>query len=61
MGLGEVKEGYRADLILIAGDPLADLNALRHPVKVILAGRVVHERREAAASPSPPRAVGELG
>src|SRR5262249_17310459 len=27
--LGEVKEGYRADLILVEGDPLADLNALR--------------------------------
>jgi imidazolonepropionase-like amidohydrolase len=42
--LGEVKEGYRADLVLVTGDPLADLNALRHPLKVFLAGRVVPER-----------------
>jgi imidazolonepropionase-like amidohydrolase len=42
--LGEVKVGYQADLALVAGNPFADLNALRRPLKVFLAGRLVHER-----------------
>lgn len=45
-GVGEVKRGYRADLVLIRSNPLEDLNALRDPVKVFKAGRLVHERPE---------------
>ncbi len=40
-GLGKVQEGYRADLLLLEGNPLDDLNALRAPLQVIQAGRVV--------------------
>lgn len=39
--VGEVKPGYRADLLLLAGDPLADIETLRHPLAVLLAGSVV--------------------
>ena len=41
--LGEVKEGYRADLTLLSSNPLEDLNRLRQPVKVFKAGRLIHE------------------
>ena len=41
--LGEVKEGYRADLTLLRANPLDDLSRLRKPVKVFKAGRLVHE------------------
>ncbi|MBI3292036.1 MAG: amidohydrolase family protein [Elusimicrobia bacterium] len=44
--LGEVKPGYRADLILLSSDPLEDLSALRKPVMVFKSGRLVHDRRE---------------
>jgi imidazolonepropionase-like amidohydrolase len=44
-GFGEIKEGYAADLVLVAGDPLADLNALRKPVRVFLGGCVVAGQR----------------
>ena len=43
--LGEVKIGYRADLILLEANPLEDLNALRRPLKVFKSGKVIHERR----------------
>jgi imidazolonepropionase-like amidohydrolase len=44
--LGEVKPGYRADLILLSSDPLKELSALRKPVMVFKSGRLVHDRRE---------------
>jgi len=42
--VGEVRIGYRADLILLARDPLHDLNALRTPVSVLKSGNVVYSR-----------------
>lgn len=39
--VGEVRIGYRADLILLARDPLNDLNALRAPASVLKSGNVV--------------------
>ena len=41
--LGEVKEGYRADLTLLRANPLDDLSRLRKPIKVFKSGRLVHE------------------
>jgi imidazolonepropionase-like amidohydrolase len=29
--LGEIREGYLADLLVVDGDPLADLSVLRNP------------------------------
>lgn len=45
--IGIVAEGKNADLILLDGDPTADLGALRKPVMVVSNGRVVHERGSA--------------
>lgn len=42
-GVGAIKPGYRADFVLLAEDPLADLNALRRPVAVYKSGRLVHQ------------------
>jgi imidazolonepropionase-like amidohydrolase len=36
---GTVEVGKRADLLLVEGDPLADLSRLRRPAGVVLAGR----------------------
>src|ERR1700761_2758832 len=33
---GEVKEGHLADLLLVAGDPLADLNILTNPDRLVV-------------------------
>ena len=41
--LGEIKTGFQADLVLLAGNPLEDLNVLRRPLSVFKAGRLVHE------------------
>ena len=49
-GVGEVRVGARADLILLDGNPLEDLTALRAPRMVWKSGQVVHERK----SPAPP-------
>ncbi len=38
--VGTVERGKRADLIVVAGDPLADISATRKVVKVIARGRV---------------------
>ena len=40
--VGAVKEGYRADLLLLATDPLSSIAALRQPVGVIRGGEMVH-------------------
>jgi imidazolonepropionase-like amidohydrolase len=39
---GRVAPGYRADLVLVGGDPLADLGRLARPALVLQAGLVVH-------------------
>lgn len=39
--LGLVRPGYVADLLVVDGDPLADIRALERPALVIQAGRVV--------------------
>ncbi|GAB3484448.1 amidohydrolase family protein [Amycolatopsis cihanbeyliensis] len=36
---GRLAEGYRADLLVVEGDPLTELDALREPVLVLAAGR----------------------
>lgn len=38
---GRVRTGYDADLLLVDGDPWADLTALAQPAAVVLAGQVV--------------------
>jgi imidazolonepropionase-like amidohydrolase len=43
--LGRIAPGYLADLVAFAGDPLADVGALRHPILVIKDGEVVGDRR----------------
>jgi len=46
--VGEVKPGYGADLMLIASNPLQDLNALRKPSIVVKAGSIVHSHGSSA-------------
>lgn len=44
MGVGDVgtlREGFHADMIAVAGDPLEDLGALRRPAMVMLGGMPV--------------------
>ena len=41
---GEVRAGYRADLILLSANPLDSLQALREPLKTIKAGKIVFDR-----------------
>jgi len=43
--LGRVDVGFTADLVLVRGDPLADVVALRKPAVVIKHGEVVADRR----------------
>lgn len=38
---GRIAPGYDADLLEVAGDPVADLGALLAPVAVLLAGELV--------------------
>ncbi len=45
--LGRIAPGAIADLVAVAGDPLAAIAALRHPVLVIKDGRVEVDRRSA--------------
>jgi imidazolonepropionase-like amidohydrolase len=40
-GVGLVETGHRADLVIVTGDPLASIGALRNPETVIAAGRVL--------------------
>lgn len=49
---GTIEPGKLADLVLLAGDPLADLRRLEQPVAVIQSGRVV-TRHDQPASTSP--------
>jgi imidazolonepropionase-like amidohydrolase len=41
---GEIRPGARADLLLVAADPLEGLEVLRRPDMVLRSGRVVHRR-----------------
>ena len=43
--VGTLETGCAADLLVVAGDPLNDLTALRTPTLVIQGGRVVVDRR----------------
>ena len=43
--VGEIKEGYRADLTLLGGNPFEDLNVLRTPLQVFKSGQLVYERQ----------------
>jgi imidazolonepropionase-like amidohydrolase len=43
--LGRIQPGARADLVVLRGDPLADVGALRGPLLVVQDGRVVADRR----------------
>jgi len=47
--VGTIEAGKAADLILVAGDPLADIETLRDPLLVIKGGKVVS--REIPGSP----------
>jgi imidazolonepropionase-like amidohydrolase len=47
--IGSVAEGKLADLLLVAGDPLADIGAMRRPVLVMKSGRVYGDRLTPAA------------
>ena len=42
--IGSVEKGKVADLILVPGDPLKDIGAMRRPALVMKSGRVVHNQ-----------------
>ena len=52
--LGEVKEGYLADLLLVDGDPLADLSILLDKTRLlaIMKDGVFHKAPDVTASRS---------
>lgn len=39
--IGRIAAGYRADLLIVDGDPLADLTTLARPIEVLAGGRSV--------------------
>ncbi|MBK8980643.1 MAG: amidohydrolase family protein [Planctomycetes bacterium] len=43
--VGRVAVGYDADLVVVAGNPQADITVLRRPLLVIRAGRIVVDHR----------------
>lgn len=45
MKIGRVAKGWVADLLLVSGDPLKELGAMRHPAMVITRGRVIEGAR----------------
>src|SRR6202008_5044500 len=42
LGWSGIRESSAADIVAYAEDPRADLNALRHPTRMSLRGRVIH-------------------
>lgn len=48
--VGTVTAGAQADLIVVQGDPMADVRVLRRPLLVIQGGRVVIDRRDSPGS-----------
>lgn len=42
--IGSIEKGKLADLILVPGDPLSDIGAMRHPALVMKSGRVVRNQ-----------------
>ncbi|HKG56620.1 MAG TPA: amidohydrolase family protein [Candidatus Limnocylindrales bacterium] len=48
--VGSLAVGRFADVVAVAGDPLADVTELERPVVVLKGGRVVLDRREARAA-----------
>ena len=48
-GRGELREGWSADLIGVAGDPIDDISALREVRLVLRDGQVVHDAVSACA------------
>ncbi len=48
--LGSIEVGKRADLLIVDGDPTADISALRRPIMVVKGGDVI--RNEVSAQPS---------
>jgi imidazolonepropionase-like amidohydrolase len=55
--LGQVREGFIADIVLVDGDPLADLGILVDPEKIALVMKdgVIHKNLLDRQSPSPAR------
>jgi imidazolonepropionase-like amidohydrolase len=49
--VGSIEPGKVADLIAVAGDPLADIGTLGRPVLVLSRGRIVRDDR--IGSPAP--------
>jgi len=45
--IGQLKPGYLADIIAVAGDPLANINAVRHVVFVMKDGEVIRRKPSA--------------
>jgi imidazolonepropionase-like amidohydrolase len=50
--VGRLAPGYGADLLVVDGDPLAGLDALRHQRLVLARGVAVAEGRTASVSPA---------
>jgi imidazolonepropionase-like amidohydrolase len=52
--LGQLRDGYLADLILVDGDPLADLALLREPARIlaVMKDGVFYKRPERQVGPS---------
>jgi imidazolonepropionase-like amidohydrolase len=45
--LGRVAKGYIADLVVVRGDPMADLTVIRKPVVVLKVGKIELDCRSA--------------
>ena len=50
--VGEIKVGFVADLVVVDGDPLADIRTLERPVMVVQGGAVVRDETTRAATPT---------
>ena len=51
--LGRIAPGYLADLVVVKGDPLADVSVIEKPALVVKDGRVAVDRRSPSSSPAP--------